>query len=72
MPGETASVFLPSVPTLLDLAEKLETSRDHVIGKPHREEAWDEDAVAEANKEKMSGPKNRLLNLWVHRQNLIP
>ena len=52
MPGETASVFLPSVPTLLDLAEKLETSRDHVIGKPHREEAWDEDAVAEANKEK--------------------
>lgn len=50
--GETASVFLPSVPTLLDLAEKLETSRDHVIGKPHREEAWDEEAVAEANKEK--------------------
>ncbi|WP_147578809.1 DEAD/DEAH box helicase [Corynebacterium propinquum] len=52
MPGETASVFLPSVPTLLDLAEKLETSRDHVIGKPHREGAWDEEAVAEANKEK--------------------
>src|SRR5690606_5352570 len=36
-PGETASVFLPSVPVLLDLAAQLELQRDHVIGKPHRE-----------------------------------
>ena len=36
-PGETASVFLPSVPVLLDLAAKLEVSRDHVLGKPHQE-----------------------------------
>lgn len=51
--GETASVFLPSVPVLLDLAAKLETSRDHVLGKPDRpKEGWDDDLVAEANKEK--------------------
>lgn len=52
MPGETASVFLPSVPVLLGLAEKLETSRDHVLGKPDRpQEGWDDEALAEANRE---------------------
>ena len=52
MPGETASVFLPSVPVLLDLAAKLETSRDHVLGKPDRpKEGWDDEALAEANRE---------------------
>ena len=52
MPGETASVFLPSVPVLLELAEKLETSRDHVLGKPDRpDEGWDDEALAEANRE---------------------
>ena len=52
MPGETASVFLPSVPVLLELAEKLETSRDHVLGKPDRpKEGWDDEALAEANRE---------------------
>lgn len=52
MPGETASVFLPSVPVLLDLAAKLETSRDHVLGKPHRpKEGWEDEALAEANRE---------------------
>lgn len=50
-PGETASVFLPSVPVLLDLASRLETSRDHVLGKPHREkEGWDDELLAQANK----------------------
>lgn len=50
-PGETASVFLPSVPVLLDLAAKLEVSRDHVLGKPHREsEGWDDQALMEANR----------------------
>lgn len=37
MPGETASVFLPSVPRLLGLAENMEKSRDHVLGKPDRQ-----------------------------------
>ena len=36
-PGETASIFLPSVPALLRLASDLEAQRDHVLGKPHTE-----------------------------------
>ncbi|WP_038550864.1 DEAD/DEAH box helicase [Nocardia nova] len=52
-PGETASVFLPSVPVLLDLAAQLEVQRDHVIGKPHREKnALDDELLIEANKQK--------------------
>ena len=51
--GETASVFLPSVPVLLDLAAQLEVQRDHVIGKPHREKnALDDELLIEANKQK--------------------
>lgn len=52
MPGETASVFLPSVPVLLGLAENLEKQRDHVLGKPDRpKEGWDDDLLAQANQE---------------------
>lgn len=40
-PGETASIFLPSVPNLLQLASELEAQRNHVLGKPHRESAYD-------------------------------
>jgi superfamily II DNA or RNA helicase len=36
-PGETASIFLPSVPSLLQLASELEAQRDHVLGQPHRD-----------------------------------
>lgn len=51
MPGETASVFLPSVPVLLDLAAKLENSRDHVLGKPDRpSDGLDDDLLMQANK----------------------
>ncbi len=51
--GETASVFLPSVPVLLDLASQLEAQRDHVLGKPHREkDGFDDDLLADANKQK--------------------
>ncbi len=50
-PGETASVFLPSVPVLLQLASELEQQRDHVLGKPHRDEGGlDDGALVEANK----------------------
>lgn len=53
MPGETASVFLPSVPVLLGLAENLEKQRDHVLGKPERpNDGWDDDLLADANREK--------------------
>jgi superfamily II DNA or RNA helicase len=52
-PGETASVFLPSVPALLDLASQMEAERDHVLGKPHREaQGWDDELLAQANQTK--------------------
>lgn len=50
--GETASVFVPSVPVLLGLASELEVQRDHVLGKPHRaEEKWDDDMLAAAQRQ---------------------
>jgi len=48
-PGETASVFLPSVPALLDLASQMEAERDHVLGKPHRDDGWDDELLEQAN-----------------------
>ena len=57
--GETASVFLPSVPVLLDLAAQLEVERDHALDRPKRdgEDATPEDALlAAANRqERASG-----------------
>jgi superfamily II DNA or RNA helicase len=44
-PGETASIFLPSVPNLLLLASEMEAQRNHVLGKPHRESEGDEEFV---------------------------
>ena len=35
-PGEMASIFVPSVPNLLQLASELEAQRNHVLGQPHR------------------------------------
>lgn len=43
-PGETASIFLPSVPTLLKLASQIETERDHALGRPHRDTSGAEPA----------------------------
>ncbi|WP_423817712.1 DEAD/DEAH box helicase [Ruania albidiflava] len=37
--GETASIFLPSVPNLLALAAELETERDHALDRAGRAEA---------------------------------
>jgi superfamily II DNA or RNA helicase len=49
--GETASVFVPSVPVLLGLASELEAQRDHVLGKPHRaDEQWDDELLARAQR----------------------
>ncbi|MET0473053.1 MAG: DEAD/DEAH box helicase [Mycobacterium sp.] len=52
--GETASIFLPSVPNLLQLASEMEAQRNHVLGKPHREatDEWDEEAAEDAAKTK--------------------
>jgi superfamily II DNA or RNA helicase len=50
--GETASVFVPSVPVLLGLASELEAQRDHVLGKPHRaDEQWDDELLARAQRQ---------------------
>lgn len=50
LPGESASVFLPSVPVLLRLAEEMEVSRDHVLGKPHRKSGWSDELLEQANR----------------------
>ncbi len=51
-PGETASVFVPSVPVLLGLASELEAQRDHVLGAPHRAaEQWDDELLAAAQRQ---------------------
>src|SRR5262249_31952586 len=52
-PGESASIFVPSVPNLLMLASELEAERNHVLGEPHRESLDDpliaDPAVKEQN-----------------------
>lgn len=57
--GETASVFLPSVPQLLDLAASLEVERDHALDRPEKaDDGLDPEArlLAAANREeKASG-----------------
>jgi superfamily II DNA or RNA helicase len=51
-PGETASVFVPSVPVLLGLASELEAQRDHVLGKPHRgDEMLEDELLAQAQRQ---------------------
>jgi hypothetical protein len=45
--GETASVFLPSVPVLLGFAAELEAERDHVVAHAQRDA---EDELAEAQR----------------------
>ena len=53
-PGETATVFLPSVPHLLGLASEMEAERDHVLGEPKTAE--EEELLERAQRaEKASG-----------------
>ncbi|MDX6298869.1 MAG: hypothetical protein QOF53_83 [Nocardioidaceae bacterium] len=51
--GETASVFLPSVPRLLGFATEMELERDHVLQRPISDEgdifAAEDDLLARAN-----------------------
>lgn len=51
--GETASVFLPSVPNLLGFASEMEVARDHVLGKKINDEgdifAAEDALMAQAN-----------------------
>nr|WP_243752298.1 DEAD/DEAH box helicase [Leucobacter weissii] len=43
--GEVASVFLPNVPNLMQLAAELEKERGHVIDAPGGAETWDAEAA---------------------------
>ena len=54
--GETATVFLPSVPHLLGLASEMEAQRDHVLGKPKDPDGLDDDLLERAQRaEKAKG-----------------
>jgi superfamily II DNA or RNA helicase len=59
--GETASVFLPSVPSLLQLASELETQRNHVLGEPHQE--TDELEAAQRRQTEPSEADNGFMSL---------
>jgi superfamily II DNA or RNA helicase len=64
--GETASVFLPSVPTLLGYAAEMEVERDHVLGRTITDEddifAAEQDLLARANAEE--GASDELLGSY--------
>jgi superfamily II DNA or RNA helicase len=49
-PGETATVFLPSVEHLLGLASEMEAQRDHVLGKPKDPDGLDDDLLERAQR----------------------
>jgi superfamily II DNA or RNA helicase len=69
--GETASVFLPSVPVLLGFAAELEAERDHVLASRTGQEP-EADELAEAQRERntpnadMDEPAFQPLNASVH------
>ena len=50
--GETASVFLPSVPVLLSYAAELEAERDHVLRPPGADGAEEDLLLAEAQRDR--------------------
>jgi superfamily II DNA or RNA helicase len=53
-PGETASVFLPSVPHLLALASEMEAERDHVLGEPKKSEGFDDELLERAQRDEQA------------------
>jgi superfamily II DNA or RNA helicase len=54
-PGETASVFLPSVPSLLLLAAELEAERDHALDGPAKDQFLADELLAAANRGELDG-----------------
>ncbi|MBT2232826.1 DEAD/DEAH box helicase [Nonomuraea sp. NEAU-A123] len=50
--GEMASVFLPSVPTLMGLANEMEVERDHVLNRRPPEDGLDDSLLEQANRKK--------------------
>jgi superfamily II DNA or RNA helicase len=63
--GETASVFLPSVPNLLGFATEMEVERDHVLGRKVSDEgdifAAEEDLLAQAQASEAASAEEALL-----------
>ncbi|PRC45891.1 hypothetical protein C6A85_92870, partial [Mycobacterium sp. ITM-2017-0098] len=61
-PGETASIFLPSVPNLLLLASEMEAQRNHILGKPHRETEDDplDAELAEQKRDEADDEQNKI------------
>jgi superfamily II DNA/RNA helicase len=49
-PGETATVFLPSVPSLLGLAAEMEAQRNHVLGAPKSPDGYDDELLERAQR----------------------
>jgi superfamily II DNA or RNA helicase len=49
-PGETATVFLPSVAHLLGLASEMEAQRDHVLGVRKSPDGYDDELLERAQK----------------------
>lgn len=55
--GEMASLFLPSVPTLMQYAGEMEAQRDHVLDKPVSDEDFDpEQALVERARQRQDTP----------------
>jgi superfamily II DNA or RNA helicase len=48
--GETATVFLPSVPQLLGLAAEMEAQRNHVLGPPKGPDGYDDELLERAQR----------------------
>jgi superfamily II DNA or RNA helicase len=71
--NETASVFLPSVPSLLALAAEMEVERDHVLQR--RDGGWDDDLLAQANAQRTTadedGPRWEALGASAHLDRVI-
>jgi superfamily II DNA or RNA helicase len=69
--GETASVFLPSVPVLLSYAAELEAERDHILRHRNADDAPEEAELAEALRQRdtpdaLDEPAFQALNASAH------
>jgi superfamily II DNA or RNA helicase len=53
--GETATVFLPSVPHLLELASEMEAQRDHILGAPKDPDGLDDALLERAQRAEDAG-----------------
>ena len=63
--GETATIFLPSVPLLMALASQLELERDHALDRVTEEDgALDDGLLDEANREEKASEKLEDEFIW--------